>query len=75
MQNTKPGALYLHTINGNPAHYVPGKQIIYGRKTIAAAASLRQIRAERAASQRWRKAQGFPNFGARHGTLRVQIYR
>jgi hypothetical protein len=56
--------IYIHTINGQPGVF-SGQQICYATRTHgntrAPATSLRQIRAEQAASEAWRTKKGFSN--------------
>lgn len=60
---------YLHTINGHPARYIEGTQIVY---LITAAhnvlrSSLKEIRADQRATEKWRKQQGFRADAGRYG--------
>lgn len=66
---------YMHTIDGRPAFYVLGKQIcfmtFYGLAN-PLAKSLRQIKAERIKSVKWRKSKGFDNYNiGQYGHFRV----
>ena len=49
--------LYMHTINGRPAEYVPKGQICYAgaRGVTRFAKSLNQIKSEQRKSKQWRK--------------------
>lgn len=46
--------LFIHTLDGQPATYRPGEQIVYGVRTQHAATSMQQIRKEQKASRAFR---------------------
>ena len=54
----KPSIAYMHTLDGRPASYDPGLQIVMGAKDIRLCKDMKQIRAERSATKKWRKAHG-----------------
>lgn len=58
MRKTK--TLYMHTLFGRPAYYVPGQQIVTYIKVVKyLCSSLKQIREERRASDEWRAGRGY----------------
>jgi hypothetical protein len=66
---------YMHTIGGQPGHYYPGEQICYAVRTrpIPLCDSLKQIRCEQQASEKWRVSAKFgPHCGAL-GWVKVQL--
>ena len=66
---------YMHTIEGPPAYYVPGKQICFITHFGTAgmlAHSLKQIREERALSVKYRQEAGIGEDGSRYGYKRVR---
>jgi len=53
---------YMHTINGYPATYEDGEQIVFvfgKRNPIKLVDSLRQIKSEQIKTKKWRDKQGF----------------
>lgn len=64
--------LYMHTLDREPAYY-DGEQIVFaGREVRQLAASLDQIRRERAASRHWRISRGLTNEGWDYGYCRIK---
>lgn len=64
------GLLYMHTIEGKPAYYVPGDQIVsatrHYRWPVKLCTSMKQIREEERASIKKRREWGFqdtPHYG------------
>jgi hypothetical protein len=57
--------LYMHTIAGKPAMYVPNNQIVYFNRYHTVSFdevfvnSLEKIKQQQNASRKWRKKQGF----------------
>lgn len=53
--------LFIHTIQGYPANYIKGHQISYrnARQPIYLVKSLAKIKADRKASNEWRKKHGY----------------
>jgi hypothetical protein len=68
---------YLHTLNGLPAGYVPGRQIcfaMHGGKAARLCGSLREIKMQRRFSEQWRKQQGYePTHPSWFGYRRVLL--
>lgn len=61
--------VYMHTIDGKPAKYVEGEQIVFlnnASKNVLRD-SLNQIRADQKATIKWRKRNGFKCNDARYG--------
>jgi hypothetical protein len=65
---------YMHTINDQPGHYFPGEQVCFAtpKRPISPCDSLKQIKQEQQASQKWREKSGF-GIGTRLGWVRVKI--
>lgn len=68
--------LYMHTIDGRPAFYVPGEQICFcgdaGSVRSPLATSLAQIRREQVASDEWRNKRGFMrDLTSEYGYVRI----
>jgi hypothetical protein len=67
---------YMHTINGEPAYYRPGEQIVFRpgkRYAIPLVSSLEQIEDEQEASRAYRKRNGYGMGVVVYGHLRVEI--
>ena len=74
--------LYMHTIDGQVAEYIDGKQISFvrhggrghgGVRTLAK--SLEEIKQERTLTKAWRRKQGFMDFEPeRYGYVRIYKY-
>lgn len=70
----KAKTMYMHTLDGAPAYYVLGRQIVYaGWEVRKLASSLRQIRSERKLSEEWRVKSDFLPGAARYGYVRVRV--
>lgn len=68
--------LYMHTLDGQPAQYVPGSQVTFAPRTVNRfATSLAQIRREQQQSEDWRTRHGMSAGGFVHGhrCLRVNV--
>lgn len=66
---------YMHTLDGKPAAYEPGKQVHFAhwRRPVVLADSLEQIKREQRASIAWRRRQGFrDDFKDVYDHVRVQ---
>lgn len=65
---------YMHTLGGEPATY-DGTQVCYTvpSRPICLADSLRQIRTEQKASDRWRAKHGFGPSNGQYSYRRVRI--
>jgi hypothetical protein len=66
---------FMHTIDGEPAYYRPGEQIVFrpsARFAIPLVSSLEQIKAEQQASARYRKEKEYA-WTCAYGHLRVEI--
>jgi hypothetical protein len=70
-------SVYIHTIDGRPAVFWRGEQICYAengnRLSALLVPSLRQIRREQAASEAWRRSQGFEP--TPYGYLRLRGFK
>ena len=67
---------YMHLIDGEPAHYVKGEQIVrVNTKTTAVrlADALEQIYAEQIASERWRKEHCLIGYEIDYGYVKIRI--
>ena len=66
---------YLHTIDGKPAYYEEGRQIVFARcygKAAPLVTTLKQIRKEQELSAEWRENEGLPHYYD-YGHQRVSI--
>ncbi len=60
---------YMHTVDGRPGFYEPGRQICFFKSTqpIPLVDSLKQIKKEQKASAEWRRSKGFSSSDAENG--------
>ena len=68
--------VYMHTLDGRPAQYWPGEQVAFAddrRGVSRFADSLKQIRREERASERWRRSKGFDETSFEYGYVRVRL--
>lgn len=72
--------IYMHTIDGHPAMYVPGEQIVffskYSRPSFQEVFvnSLRTIRRQQKASAEWRAEQGYQaDLHSKYGYVRIKL--
>lgn len=66
--------VYMHTLDGKPAQYLPGQQVQFAPRTISRfAESVRQIRKEQIASEAWRAKRGLDVGIFRHGYISVRL--
>jgi hypothetical protein len=66
---------YMHTINGEPAYYRPGEQIVFRpskRYAIPLVGSLEEITRDQEASRAYRKRNGYGLGVVVYGHLRVE---
>lgn len=70
--------LYMHTINGKPAMYVPRQQICFFNRynrvksSEVFVKSLSTIRRQQKASQEWRIKNGFGDTPGSYGYVRIE---
>lgn len=74
--------LYMHTIYGKPAVYIPDRQIVYfnGYQKVdfdeVFVDSLKKIRNQQLLSAEWRKRNGMSdNFDSKYGYIRIRDNR
>jgi len=73
--------MFMHTLNGRPATYAEGEQVVYAqqgrysRKGLRLAASLDQIKREWRASELWRARRGFDQSVSPHSYVRIEVPR
>jgi hypothetical protein len=65
---------YIHTIDGKAATF-DGEQVCFSVRTIpiTTCGNLKEIRCQQTASDQWRIAHNFTNFGHRFGYRRVRF--
>jgi hypothetical protein len=69
--------LYMHTIRGIPAQYIPDEQIVYANGTRGQAGvtrlaeSVKQIKQEQRLSSSWRRKQNWDDAPGAYGYIRI----
>lgn len=76
------GSLYMHTIDGKPAMYIPGQQIVFFNRYTKVnfnevfVDSLDRIYLEQGMSEAWRKREGMTGgFESKYGYVRIRDNR
>jgi len=64
---------YMHTVRGRPAIYDRKEQICYVIKVGELVSTLKQIKEEQKASDKWRLKKGFKSSFEEYGYIRVKI--
>lgn len=74
-KKAKTRTMYMHTLEGKPAYYEPGRQIVFAGWKVPAyglAPSLRALRAQKRWSDEWRAKQKY-EADFRHSYVRIVL--
>lgn len=68
--------IYMHTLGGQAAFYEKNRQVCYisgNGRVIHFPQTLKALRAEWKASEKWRSSQGYGESRVKHGYLRIRL--
>lgn len=63
----------MHTLDGKPAHYEDGEQLVFSLGHTYLVKDLKTISSQRKLNDKWRKSKGYPFDDVKYGYIKVTV--